>query len=470
MRVVQCQPRIAAPALAVLLLLTALPARAGLDLSGVVRDTSGTALPGADVYIFAAAPRVGPRTLCPSCYPDCEKQAKTGSDGRFTFPGLAESLAFRVLVGAKGYDPRFVEDVDPASGAIEVRLSRRKRARLSDQSTLWGVVKDPRGDPVPGAVVQPVGWRWRPEEPFAVTDERGEFVLANRTSFVRVTARNLAPRVFQELHWGEQITLRLTHGATIIGRLLRAGEPVHGAIVRLGPWDGRAEPMVGSEEIATDANGNFTFANVAPRESVFVWVPATNLAPGEVVTIRPFATGDDDSSTRVAALAIRPALRLRGQVTLSDGRPVSTAASALVGGVAVADGRRASAATVFLVVRRRSGEEIRAPVDSAGRFDCLCVPPGESVPLTFELKNYHVSPKTPGCKAQFGLWISPGDTLDDIQVILDPGLLKVVLGPPPGGPYYHWPFTMLGDPRVLLQGIPPPQEPIPTPPLKRPPQ
>src|SRR5687767_1504387 len=91
-------------------------------LTGTVKGQSEDPLRDAIVFIYTAGPKEGVGILCPSCYSDCRKRAKTDGAGKFAIESLDPTLRFRILVVAKGYQPEFVANVDPAEKPVEVTL------------------------------------------------------------------------------------------------------------------------------------------------------------------------------------------------------------------------------------------------------------------------------------------------------------------------------------------------------------
>src|SRR5687767_5174170 len=122
------------------------------DLTGVVKDRADRPLRDATVFIYTAGPREGTGILCPSCYADCRKRAKTDAEGKFRIEELDPSLIFRVLVVAKGYQPEFVAKVDPAEKPIKVALKPVSGGETPDKR-MRGIVLDDEDKPVSGAVV-----------------------------------------------------------------------------------------------------------------------------------------------------------------------------------------------------------------------------------------------------------------------------------------------------------------------------
>ena len=201
--------------------------------------TNGAPIKGAHVLIYTARVRQGTSSLCPSCYADCSKRAETQPDGSFKIAALDPGLIFRVLVVADGYQAAFAENVDPTAKPIAVALARFDPSRLAASQVLRGIVLDPEGQPVAGAVVSPESFRteewsgFKPGvfDPLAVTNPRGEFVLTARSPIesatLKVEGRGLAPRIFPEgVPRQEPARLALTRGATVTGRLVRPASPL----------------------------------------------------------------------------------------------------------------------------------------------------------------------------------------------------------------------------------------------------
>src|SRR5215471_19740222 len=88
-----------------------------VNLTGQVIDSGGKPIEHATVMVYHAGVKKGYSTYCPSCYADCGKGTITDNHGMFTFKGLSADLWFQLLVASEGYEPAFINKVDPLSGA-----------------------------------------------------------------------------------------------------------------------------------------------------------------------------------------------------------------------------------------------------------------------------------------------------------------------------------------------------------------
>src|SRR5262249_5214938 len=129
----------------------------GRDLSGHVRLADDSPVTNATVFVYTAGPRTGTGVTCPSCYPDCNKRAKTSAQGDFKIGSLDPNLIFRLLVVAPGCESQYVTKVDPAESEPTITLARLSAEKLKSSSRIAGMVLDPSGKPLAGATVGPEG-------------------------------------------------------------------------------------------------------------------------------------------------------------------------------------------------------------------------------------------------------------------------------------------------------------------------
>lgn len=299
-----------------------------VDLEGEVVDAGGRAIPGARVVIYEAWPKVGVSSLCPSCYRDCGKEKAAGADGTFRIKALDSTLVFRILAVASGYEPLFVNKVDPSKGPVKLTLRPRD---LSDANQLVrGCVYDPSGKPVIGATVHfhalrdkrgGVGYGAIPGvEKVSVTDDRGEFALRleheGAKIDVRVRARNFAPQFERLLVPGDSRSITLSAGAVVEGRLMQGDQPVAGAVIGLAQPPGPSENyLFVVEEIATNEDGRFVLTSIAPGIEYWLYPHRgpVSFAP------RAVCVTSDVETINVGTIQTGSSRRISGHVVVAGG-------------------------------------------------------------------------------------------------------------------------------------------------------
>lgn len=352
-------------------------------LTGKVVDARGEPIPDAAVFIYTAGPKTGVSVLCPSCYADCRKRARTDSAGAFQIEALDPSLLFRVLVAKAGHQADFVSKVDPAAGPIEVRLKMVTRSSENPKCSISGRILLPNGQPMEGAVITPAGvstgdgTRWGAQEDMeslVVSDGRGRFSLFSSKPFDRVTflveARGFAKRYFNDLKSGTKPhDLTLTEGATVSGRLVKDGKPLSGIEVGLCGVDREAGKFIGDFTVATERDGRFMFVNIPPNTDCFIYGKMQSLASQGSVPARRLRTGGDGAVQSIGDLKVVTASNVSGRVMLSDGKPVPPD-------------------TQVMLTRKETWDVKWLVADAKGRFVFSGVP-DEMVRVHVRLKGYH---------------------------------------------------------------------------------
>jgi len=398
----------------VLLLLAAAPDR--LDLAGRVTASDGSAVNRAHVLIYTARVRKGTSTFCPSCYADCSKRAVTDQTGSFKIAALDPALIFRVLVVADGYRPAFAENVDPGAKPISVALAPFDPSRLEANHMLRGVVLDPDGRPVTGAIVTPSSFKteewsgFKPGvfDPVAVTNLRGEFVLTARSPIesatLMVEGRGLATRIFPDRS-PQQDPHRLTmiRGTTVTGRLVRGGEPVADASMGLVQADRGMGHFLGALEIGTNAQGRFSFLNVAPEDDYYVYGLMDSLKNRGAVPVKPVRAGADGSTVDVGDLALEAGHTLAGRVLLADGKPVPPNTRLLIG-------------------REIAWDTQSVILGPEGQFEVKGLPT-ERYSLSIAVKGYHLSSKNHSVDSQnaYRMMGTIDQDITGLKILLEPG-------------------------------------------------
>jgi len=356
-----------------------------LDLVGVVRSTDGRVLTNANVFIYTAGPRVGAGTLCPSCYADCRKSARSAGDGHFTIPSVNGLLLFRVLVVAPGFEPAFFPRTDPRVGPLQAVLSPRTTNHLRER-TILGRVVDAQGRPIPQAVVSVSTTQFgntvssQPPEgtdPLAITDDTGEFALGSAGAFdsmsLKIESPMKAPAFFEKVRPGrERRTFVSMVGASIVGRVVLAGRPVSSVVVMACGADRSMGSFVGSYSIATATDGQFVLTGLPPDHEYYVYGSMESLDRWGNLPLKKVRAGADGATLDLGDLALHPGHRLAGRVTLSDRDSLP-------------EGTRLS------VSREQAWDSRTVDLPPDGRFNMANLPPGETLTLWTRVAGYRDS-------------------------------------------------------------------------------
>ncbi len=393
-------------------------AATGAELVGRVQATNGAPLPAAVVFVSTAQPKIGISPFCPSCYADCTKSAKSDSRGQFKITGLSRQLIFRLLAVAKGYQPRFVPNVDPAMGEISVALEPITLEDMPPDHVLHGRVVDATGAPIVSAVVAAYGivdqsgrgmWGLLPGvDPLCVADENGDFVIFSRKAFVQMdvqlSARGFANQTFAHLASGKTIhTLVMTEGDTLSGRVVRAGQPMPNVSVGIVSVDRTVEHYTGHFEIGTDAAGRFSFFNLPPNTDYYVYGLMETIRPYGAVPLKKVHVGADGQVVKVGDLTVERGYCISGRVLLADGKKLPPH-------------------TWLVMSRSEAWDSLSVQLGEDGRFDFHGVP-AETVELAVRVKHYHVSSKNRSFDVLNGSGLVGQVNRDvtDLQLLLEKG-------------------------------------------------
>jgi hypothetical protein len=312
-----------------ILLLAADPT--GPALRGTVQDTDGKPVAGARVDIATAAPRVGQGLFCPSCYSDCTKSTRTDAHGRFEIGDLDPSLKFTLLVSTPGKKASHTGLVDPLLGEANVRLDSLP-AELPIARTVQGRLINDRGEPIAGALVEPLGaqtpdrrWWGRVDVDPTVSDSEGQFSLVLPEGFqgvdVRVTAQGYAGASVALVKPGpEWRQLTIPAGTRVTGRLVRDGRPATGlrlAVVQMERTAGHH--FIKAVGAVTDADGKFAFDRLPANEDYAIYT-LVGAGPQEfVITTKKFKAHGDRQARDLGDLSVIPARRITGRLQLAVG-------------------------------------------------------------------------------------------------------------------------------------------------------
>lgn len=385
------------------------------DLRGRVALEDGSPVTNATVFIYTAGPKQGTSSLCPSCYADCNKKARTDAEGRFRIESLDPALKFRLLVVAPGHETRFVDGVDPASGPQQISLKLRSPDVLNSPTRIAGMVMDEDGRPVVGAVIGPegvqrgVGTQWggtdRFVDPLSVADDEGRFLLMCKEDVQAVYAVVEGPRVAKrwvELKPGRDHLIRMNEGATVTGRIERDGTPLSRVLVGLVTAERRCGQFLRCDELATDQEGRFLIPNVPPETEFVLYAKMDSLTGRGVVPTKTFRTGKSGTTSDIGTLTAQPGFRLAGRVVLSDGK-------------AIPEGTR------MYFGREGAWDPLDVELGPDGRFELTDVP-AESVSLGVRIKGYKFSKRNPNLDWLNGGLVGRVDgDITNLTVLLEPG-------------------------------------------------
>jgi hypothetical protein len=194
----------------------------------------------------------------------------------------------------------------------------------------------------------------------------------------------------------------MTAGATLTGRIVRAGKPVPGAAAGLVQASRGADAFLGDTSIGTDKDGRFTFLNVHPDDDYFVYGLMGTLKDHGAVATRQVHVGGEGTTTDAGDLPVVRGHRIKGRVLLSDGKPLPPK-------------------TRLVVSREDAWDSRRFELDPEGRFEISSLPT-ERFSLSVMVKGYRLSPKNHSLDDQ-----NPGRLLGTIDQDID--TLKILLEP-----------------------------------------
>jgi hypothetical protein len=386
------------------------------NLTGRVLDADGAPVAKAIVFVYSAAPKEGTSSLCPYCYVDCAKQAKTDAEGRFKIESLDPTLIFRLLVVAGGRETKFVSKVDPVKGEQTIKMKPLSEEALHSALRIKGMVVNEQGKPVPEAIVNSEGigqgqmTQWggtdRYVEPLAVTDDEGHFILLCKsntvdTVYVTVSGRGAAKKWFT-LKPSSDYLLRLLDGVTVTGQIVHDGKPLKGVSVGAASSERRCGIYLDCDGTATDSDGRFHLFNVPPTQEFVVYATMKSLAGNGAVPDKTFTTGESGATHDLGRLEVGPAFKVAGRIMLSDGKPVP-------------------ANTRMYLGRETTQDSVETTLAADGSFEFTGVP-AESVGLAVRIQGYRCSKRNPGLD-----WLNGGimgrvtGDITDMTILLEPG-------------------------------------------------
>ena len=296
-------------------------ARSAGSISGFVVDDSGASLEGVTVHAF---PQIYEEIFLERTHlPDREDprgRAFSGGEGQFEVPELTLGVRHTVVAQAPRWAGARLIGVLPDSDAVELVLRRGEQ--------IQGVVEDPKGRPVEGALVEVTfaalkgtsgleiprlddvdpGVVW----PTTTTDASGSFTLDG------VTNGEFGVKASHEAYFDSE-TVNLTTGTSGISLVLRAAGRIRGRV-----QDEGGEPIarvrvqlraVGHDSEWTDEEGHFAFGKILDC-SYSVTVAKTGF-----VTAHEYGELSEGSRDHDLEITLRRGGVVRAKILSAEGNP-----------------------------------------------------------------------------------------------------------------------------------------------------
>jgi hypothetical protein len=393
---------------------------ASATLRGMVVDAAGKPIAGARVSIATAAPRFGPGVRCPSCYRDCARWTRADDQGRFEIPGLDPALRFTVLATSPSKKACRTQFVDPLSD--KPKLVLETLPAFPPDRTVSAQVIDDRGQPIAGALIDPVGARKNEGrlggtvkglEP-TVTDGDGCFRVLVPPEYLavdlEVSPYGYAGARAADLKPGsERQRIVVPAGARVRGRLVYSGRPMPGLRVAVVQMDRRSDHhFIKAVGDMTDAAGRFSCDHLPANEDYAVFTLVGEGPQALVLTTKRFRAPGDHQERDLGDLAVIPAQRLAGRLEAPAGQSVPRD-------------------TRVVLIRDPAWDLIAVPVEKDGRFVIEGLPPEtyhvEVVAKGFEIDGSRLSYQLLGPRA-FGLHFR--ESVEDLRIPLAPARAAAV--------------------------------------------
>jgi len=235
--------------------------------------------------------------------------------------------------------------------------------------TLKGRVVGPDGTPAGGAALSVDNW------PAGKSADDGTFTIAHATSDWKGIEASLGDRIAQRAHATGELTLKMTKGAALTGRLLdgKTQLPVTSAPVGLSLGGLFGSGIIKST--ITDAKGNFSFGPLGAATYSLQFE-----RPGYAITALNVPVTAGQAVNKVVYGT--PQARISGLVTDEDRRPVAAARITM---------RNANRDTSFAMVIQRQGGATGAWSGPDGRFLLRATAPNEAVMIDATKKGFPVA-------------------------------------------------------------------------------
>ncbi len=220
---------------------------------------------------------------------------------------------------------------------------------------------------------------------------------------LKVEGNGVAPRIVPgKKPEANPHTIKMTAGVTLTGRLVRDGKPVAGAAGGAGASQPKPQHVSGRYVDRDRQEGRFTFLNVHPDEDYFVYGMMGTIKDGGAVAVVRVHSGGDGTTTDAGDLRVVRGHRLKGQVLLSDGKPIPPK-------------------TRLMVSRQDAWDHQEVELDREGRFEISGLP-NEKYSMSVSLRGYRISAKNHSIDPQVaGQLVGTIDQdIDSLKILMEP--------------------------------------------------
>ena len=353
-------------------------------LTGTVVDESGSAVENANVWIQTATPKAGKGYLCPSCYSDCTKSARTDQAGKFEIQDLDESLTFTVLIAKERFRASLVR-VDPVVDELNATLKPYK-TDVAEKQKMQGTILDEDGKPINGAIVWISGAKqgeskWYGQvkhvDRVSITDKDGKFLLTSKVPYdeweLTARASGYCQNKLEHQPTGSKpYEIRLKRGVIVTGKVVdAAGKPATKQLIGIIQRDRGPENWVGERLIATDKQGRFTFTAVLPDTEWSIYTAIDGKPDVEFFQSEFFDSGTNDTIQDLGKFEVKGHGKLSGKLVLPPGESLPKELRVSVS-------------------RKYAWKSQTATVDANGSFSLPNLPMGEPLEIFVSVEGFQL--------------------------------------------------------------------------------
>ena len=357
-------------------------------LRGKLWNDDATGVTNATVLILRARSKVGVSTLCPTCYPDCQKSASSDELGNFKLTDLDPTLVFDLLVSAPGYQTKVLTGVDPKRFHNDFTIPYIDEEALKGSSRVAGIILDPEGRPAPGCILNCDRFErggstyWgggdRYMDSIVVADPTGRFWSRCDESVTLVHARvdsRLAAREWIDIAPGKDLIVRLHEGVAVSGHITQGGTGVPGVSVGLTINEERMGGDSDGYSAVTGDDGAFTFAHGPADHQVTLFAKTSALAGKGSVDNKPFRTAGNGTKIDIGSLPVEKGFNIKGRIIPPPGVTLPEK-------------------TILSLSRTGTGDSMQVPIADDGQFEVKDLPRG-SVWISLQSQGFKFSKKNP---------------------------------------------------------------------------